>query len=161
MCCSNGQDDFCQNDQDGDGVIDPCDGDVDGDGIPNNCDLDLGGEDCNLNGIADNCDADLNSDGIPDDCQDPLFRRGDPNGDGAMDIGDGVTVLGYLFGSASIDCFDAGDSNDDGNLNIADAITILSALFTGGDSPPEPGPTSCDLDPTTDSLGCESYGNCS
>lgn len=160
-CDSDGQDDSCQNDQDADGVIDPCDEDLDGDGIPNNCDLDLGGEDCNLNGIADNCDADLNSDEIPDDCQDPLFRRGDPNGDGSMDIGDGVTVLGYLFGSTSIDCFDAGDSNDDGNLNIADAITILSALFTGGDSPPEPGPASCDLDPTADSLGCESYGNCS
>lgn len=117
--------------------------------------------DCNDNGIADGCDGDINADEIPDDCQDPLFRRGDPNGDGSMDIGDGVTVLGYLFGSTSIDCFDAGDSNDDGNLNIADAITILSALFTGGDSPPDPGPASCDLDPTPDSLGCESYGNCS
>ena len=159
-CDGNGEDDSCQDDTDGDGLIDPCDDDIDGDGIPNDCDLDLGGEDCDGNGIADNCDEDLNSDGIPDACQDPIFRRGDPNGDGAMDIADGINILGYLFGSNDIDCFDAADTNDDGKMNIADAITVLAALFTGGPLPPEPGPESCDLDPTDDFLECGFYDGC-
>jgi hypothetical protein len=159
-CDGNGEDDSCQVDTDGDGLIDPCDDDIDGDGIPNDCDLDLGGEDCDGNGIADNCDEDLNSDGIPDACQDPIFRRGDANGDGAMDIADGIIILGYLFGTSAIDCFDAADANDDGNLNIADAIATLAALFNGGPLPPSPGPNNCDLDPTDDFLGCGSYDGC-
>ncbi|MBT7640912.1 MAG: hypothetical protein HN598_10565, partial [Planctomycetes bacterium] len=133
---------------------------IDGDGIPNDCDFDLGGEDCDGNGIADHCDEDLNSDGIPDACQGPIFRRGDANGDGAMDIADGIIILGYLFGTSTLDCFDAADANDDGNLNIADAIATLSALFNGGPLPPTPGPNNCDLDPTDDFLGCGSYDGC-
>jgi hypothetical protein len=92
-------------------------------------------------------------------CED-IFRRGDANGDGAMDIADGIIVLGYLFGTSVIDCFDAADANDDGNLNIADAIATLSALFNGGPNPPSPGPDNCDLDPTDDFLGCGHYDGC-
>jgi hypothetical protein len=92
-------------------------------------------------------------------CED-IFRRGDANGDGAMDIADGIIILGYLFGTSTIDCFDAADANDDGNLNIADAIATLSALFSGGPNPPSPGPNNCDLDPTDDLLGCGNYDGC-
>jgi len=89
-----------------------------------------------------------------------IFRRGDANGDGAMDLADGITILGYLFGTSIIDCFDAADANDDGSLNIADAIATLSALFSGGPNPPTPGPDNCDLDPTDDLLGCGNYDGC-
>ncbi|MFN0057626.1 MAG: hypothetical protein ACKVX7_04145 [Planctomycetota bacterium] len=86
----------------------------------------------------------------------PSFERGDANSDGAFNIGDAVSTLGYLFASGALapTCFDAADSNDDGAINIGDAIRSLSALFIAG-SPPPPAPyPGCGVDPSADSLDC-------
>jgi hypothetical protein len=91
--------------------------------------------------------------------QGPCFRRGDGNGDGAMNISDAVHTLGYLFGTFEINCFDASDANDDGTVNLSDPIYLLGYLFNAGPDPLAPFP-SCDLDPTDDFLGCENYDGC-
>ena len=45
-----------------------------------------------------------------------VFRRGDADASGAMDLTDALVVLGYLFrGAAALPCQKAGDVNDDGN----------------------------------------------
>ncbi|MEM7165760.1 MAG: right-handed parallel beta-helix repeat-containing protein [Planctomycetota bacterium] len=85
-----------------------------------------------------------------------LFKRGDTNLDGAVDVGDAVSLLLSLFGDGgALACDDAGDANDSGALDIADAVFIVSYLFSGGAQPPAPG-VSCGTDATTaDPLGCE------
>lgn len=71
----------------------------------------------------------------------PLFIRGDANGDGAVDIGDPIAVLGVLFqGDPLGTCMVALDGNGDSALDIADAIYLLSFLFAGGPPPPAPFP---------------------
>lgn len=71
----------------------------------------------------------------------PLFIRGDANGDGAVDIGDPIAILGVLFqGDPLGTCMAALDGNGDTALDIADAIYLLSFLFAGGTPPPAPYP---------------------
>ena len=78
----------------------------------------------------------------------PLFRRGDANDSGRVDIADAIFVLGYLFAEAPAPvCPDAADANDDGRLDIADAVRILAYLFAGASLPP-PGAQACGVDPT-------------
>ena len=88
------------------------------------------------------------------------FRRGDANADGFFDIGDAIATLGYLFTGGALSCLDAGDSNDDGLVDIGDAINIIDVIFNGESAPAAPGPDNCGIDPTEDSLGCESYDSC-
>jgi len=92
---------------------------------------------------------------------DPVFRRGDANTDGKLDIADAIKVLGYLFGggTTTLDCQDAGDGNDDGKLDIADAIRILGHLFAQTGPLPDPF-DACGVDPTDDTLGCEAFAPC-
>jgi hypothetical protein len=87
------------------------------------------------------------------------FRRGDVNGDDALNISDAVKVLLYLFGgNPTLDCFDAGDADDDGRITITDAARLLDFLFRHGPEPAAPG-FACGEDPTDDALGdCESAG---
>lgn len=85
---------------------------------------------------------------------DAPFIRGDANGDGALNIGDAITTLSYLFSGATVECLDAGDANDDGTVNIADAIHSLSYLFAIGAAPASPFPR-CGQDPTIDALDCD------
>lgn len=88
------------------------------------------------------------------------FRRGDANADGAVDISDSLGTLFFLFADATafaLPCEDAGDVNDDGAHDLSDVIYGLSYLFTGGPAPLPPGPETCGLDPTADSLDCASY----
>ncbi len=82
------------------------------------------------------------------------FHRGDPNGDGAVDLSDAVAVLNYLFsGGGEPECEDAADTNDDGRVDISDVLYLLSFLFQAGPSPADPfGDTGGD--PTTDNLSC-------
>lgn len=93
----------------------------------------------------------------------PEFARGDCNADGGMDIGDPITVLGFLFpvggSSTTPGCADACDGNDDGLLDIADAIRILGALFSAGAPPPAPFP-GCGADPSADALDCAAFSGC-
>ncbi|MFN0057593.1 MAG: hypothetical protein ACKVX7_03980 [Planctomycetota bacterium] len=88
---------------------------------------------------------------------DANFIRGDFNGDGALNIADGIGVLSYLFQMAPTDCLSAGDGNDDGNVDIGDAIFVLNYLFAGGPAPQPPFP-GCGADPTPDALRCGTGG---
>ncbi|MDE0959236.1 MAG: dockerin type I repeat-containing protein [Planctomycetota bacterium] len=117
-------------------------------------------EDC-ANGVDDDGDTLADCDD-PDCFSDPAcnvggtqFRRGDVNGDANVNIGDAVSLLGFLFsGGAAPGCDDAADVNDDGSMNIGDAVYELGFLFSGGAAPPAPGGT-CGIDPTdTDPLDC-------
>ncbi len=89
------------------------------------------------------------------------FLRGDANRDGTVDIGDGVTVLDYLFGPTDLSqCLVSADANDDGSVDIADAVTILDLLFASGDPLPSPYPD-CGDDDTADALpDCSAFDSC-
>ena len=85
-----------------------------------------------------------------------IFRRGDADGDGELNLGDPITIFNYLFlGMAPPPCPDAADVDDDGVLAVTDGIVGLNFLFLGGDPPPSPGPYEAGLDPTPDGLHCE------
>ena len=84
---------------------------------------------------------------------------GDINGDGAVDVGDGIFVLDYLFAGGASTCRDASDANGDGAVDIGDAIFVLTYLFSGGVEPAPPFPA-CGEDPTADALECESFDGC-
>jgi len=91
------------------------------------------------------------------------FLRGDGNDDGGVNIADAVYLLNALFvpGSPQTSCTDTQDTNDDGGVNIADAVFVLNALFVPGSPPlPDPGPSTCGVDPTDDTLDCASYLSC-
>ncbi len=93
----------------------------------------------------------------------PLFRRGDSNNDGGVDISDGIYSLSALFvsGSSLPACQDAGDANDDGLFDVGDVIFTLTAIFVpGSPPPPPPGTTTCGVDPTPDSFDCLFHPNC-
>lgn len=93
-----------------------------------------------------------------------LFRRGDANADGSVDISDPVFILQYLFsGGAEPPCLEAADANDDNYLvppDVSDPIYCLLWLFSGG--PPIKDPVSCGIDPSPCGLGlgCNSYPPC-
>ena len=77
-----------------------------------------------------------------------VFRRGDANADGVLDITDAVATLSFLFsGGVEPACPDAADTNDDGRVDITDPVGGLSYLFQGGRAPPDPGPLDCGPDP--------------
>jgi hypothetical protein len=82
--------------------------------------------------------------------QEQVFKRGDANADGGINLTDAVVLLGYLFlgNPATIPCEDAGDANDDGSLNLTDAVVALGYQFLGNPATlPPPGDT-CGADPT-------------
>ena len=125
--------------------------------------VDIDPEDCS-DGV-DN-DGDGLVDGADPDCSTVTFVRGDANADGARNIADAVSLLGYLFpggGAPSVlACFDSGDANDDGTVDISDVIFTLGNLFPGPGGPVGfPMPTAgCGVDPTADSLDCASFPPC-
>ncbi len=91
-----------------------------------------------------------------------IFKRGDANADGKVDISDVLSVVNHLFlGGAAPPCSDAADANDDGSVDISDALAVVNFLFLGGAPIPPPGPTNCGPDPTADAagmdLGCRAY----
>lgn len=86
------------------------------------------------------------------------FRRGDANDDALLDIGDVVSLLGYLFSGGALTCRDAGDTNDDGLVNVADPISLLGYFFSGGAAPPPPYP-GCGFDAGAQ-LGCSFHSSC-
>lgn len=90
------------------------------------------------------------------------FRRGDTNGDGTVDLSDGIATLTYLFGGASRPgCQDAADADDSGSIDLSDAVYTFQFLFLGGEPPPAPGPWNCGEDTRVrDDLGCEEVGAC-
>jgi hypothetical protein len=89
-----------------------------------------------------------------------LFRRGDADADGIVNITDGIFLLAFLFaGQAEPPCSAAGDTDASGNLSITDAIFLLNHLFMGGVPPPAPYPD-CGPDPAPAGPGCRSYPPC-
>jgi hypothetical protein len=74
-----------------------------------------------------------------------FFRRGDCNGDGAVNITDAVGILLYLFrGAGSPPCLDGCDIDANGILGIDDAIFLLRYFFVPPSAPiPAPGPGEC------------------
>jgi len=91
----------------------------------------------------------------------PQFVRGDANDDGALNIADAISILGYLFGGqAAPGCLDTADTNDDSAVNVADAISLLGHLFAGTGPLPAPFPE-CGEDPTdTDPMTECDYKHC-
>ena len=84
-----------------------------------------------------------------------VFRRGDSNGDGVIDIADALATIYHLFAGRPIDCSDAADSDDNETLDILDILRTLDWLFIGGPALPEPF-THLGTDPTDNGpLGCE------
>ena len=77
----------------------------------------------------------------------PGFLPSDCNEDGALDISDGVCLLGHLFQSEPIElpCGDGSvsdadnialfDSNGDDNIDISDAVRVFGYLFSGAPAP--------------------------
>ncbi len=98
----------------------------------------------------------------------PLFFRGDTDGNGNLELTDGVFVFNFLFlGGTESTCKEATDSNNDGRVDLTDGVVILNHLFLGGAPPPSPGPPAigeCGTDPdpldSPGDLGCEEYGSC-
>jgi hypothetical protein len=88
------------------------------------------------------------------------FVRGDPNGDGGIDLSDAVTILFSLFldGRAPA-CAKSADADDDGSIGLNDAMLLLHHLYLGGAPPDAPFPE-CGEDPTADELPCPSHPQC-
>lgn len=92
--------------------------------------------------------------------EDPAFRRGDTNADGAVNLTDAIFTLGALFlGEAAPSCADAADADDSGSINVTDAVFVLNYLFGIGAAPNEPFGT-CGVDPTVDPLDCAAFAPC-
>jgi hypothetical protein len=74
-----------------------------------------------------------------------LYRRGDPNSDGAMNVTDALVILRYLFqGLGEPACLASADVDGDGSVKDTDAIYLLRYLFQGStDVIPSPGPGEC------------------
>jgi len=103
--------------------------------------------------------ADSNGDGVGDACA-MAFRRGDSNGDDAVDISDPLATLGHLFlGKPEwLDCPEAADVDESHVLDVSDAIALLGFLFIGS-APPRPPFPDCGGDTSTAGLGCP-YSPC-
>lgn len=64
------------------------------------------------------------------------FTRGDANFDGALNIGDAVYIITYVFRNGpSPRPFYAGDVNSDGAINVGDAVYLVNYLFRQGPPP--------------------------
>jgi hypothetical protein len=91
----------------------------------------------------------------------PLFRRGDANLDGQINLSDASFLMDALFlGGPASDCLDAADVNDDGVLNEKDPLYLLKWLIPEGPAklPPPPPPfKSPGIDLTADGIGCLIY----
>ena len=88
-----------------------------------------------------------------------VFRRGDVNEDGELQIADPVSLLNFLFASGvTIRCPDAADADDSGALDITDAVYSLSYQFLGGPEPKPPFPVWGAEEP--DALACAEYAGC-
>ena len=90
------------------------------------------------------------------------FVRGDPNGDGSINMTDVISTLNFLFlGGSTPGCLDAADADNNGVVQLTDGISILNFLFLG--TGPATLGIGCEVypeDEAEDNLFCESYTNC-
>ncbi|MCP4567199.1 MAG: hypothetical protein GY841_06440 [FCB group bacterium] len=103
--------------------------------------------DCNNNGVEDSVDIalmtspDTNGNAIPDECEPYVWLEycyycGDANGDIAINVGDAVYMINYVFkGGTAPSQMPAGDANGDCTLNVGDAVFLINYVFKGGDPP--------------------------
>jgi hypothetical protein len=90
-----------------------------------------------------------------------VFKRGDVDGNGALEITDPIANLTYQFvGDFAPPCLDALDWDDNGAIDVSDPIGDLSRQFLGGAEAPAPGSVACGPDPTADGLDCATGGQC-
>ena len=90
-----------------------------------------------------------------------VFRRGDCNDDGKLDISDPLANLSFQFvGTFDPLCLDALDFDDSGELDVTDPIANLTHQFLGGPPPAPPGKEVCGVDSTDDELSCDSFAAC-
>lgn len=92
----------------------------------------------------------------------PVFKRGDVDGNGLLEITDPVNNLGFQFlGDFEPVCLDAHDFDDNGLVELTDAVANLQHQFLGDPGPPAPGAGTCGEDPTPEDggtdLGCTDY----
>ncbi|MCP4568286.1 MAG: T9SS type A sorting domain-containing protein [FCB group bacterium] len=65
-----------------------------------------------------------------------LDMQGDANSDGALNIGDPVYLISYVFkGRRPPVPLEAGDANIDNVINVGDAVYMLNYIFKGGPPP--------------------------
>ena len=86
-----------------------------------------------------------------------LFRRGDANDDGGIDISDAIFTLDSLFlGGPTPSCLGAANANGDNEIDLVDPVFLLNHLFLGGPPPAPPFP-GCGMSglATDAKLGCE------
>lgn len=74
---------------------------------------------------------------LPDACTAaPTYICGDTNGDGAINVGDVVYLVAYLYRNGPApNPSDAGDANCDGAINVGDVVYLVSYLYKGGPPP--------------------------
>ena len=123
------------------------------------------GIDDDEDGQADCDDPDCADEAACQVVQGPVFNRGDPDDNGAVQLTDGIFILNFLFlGGSAPSCFDSADADNNGAVQLTDGIFILNFLFLGGEGPAEPGTAStpCGEDPAepADDIGCEEYTSC-
>jgi hypothetical protein len=89
---------------------------------------------------------------------DVLFRRGDVQADGEINLVDTLYLLEWLFRKGPVPpCLDAADADSNGKLDIADPIAALGQLLRGTPVPaPFPACGTGGMSP----LGCESFTGC-
>ncbi|HAK96288.1 MAG TPA: hypothetical protein DCM87_15175 [Planctomycetes bacterium] len=64
------------------------------------------------------------------------FVPGSANGDGRLDIADGIFILNALFrGGRAIPCMKAADANGDCQVDATDAVYIIYYQFLDGPAP--------------------------
>ncbi len=67
------------------------------------------------------------------------YLCGDASGDSAIDIGDAVQVINYIFkGGPAPDPLCIADVNHDGAVDIGDAVDLINFIFKNGPPPVEP-----------------------
>jgi hypothetical protein len=89
-----------------------------------------------------------------------LFKRGDSNADGSMNIADAIFSLNYSFRAGTPPpCLAAADTNGDDRVDISDAIWGVTFLFLGGEPPPAPFPF-CGPLPEGSTVSCDSFPPC-
>jgi len=65
-----------------------------------------------------------------------LYMAGDANGDQAINVGDAVYMINYVFkGGPAPDPLSTGDSNGDCALNVGDAVYLINYVFKSGPNP--------------------------
>jgi hypothetical protein len=85
----------------------------------------------------------------------PVFKRGDVDGTGVVELTDVINLIGFLFlgNPPNLACFDAADLDDTGIVELTDAIVGIGWLFLGNPtSLPAPGPFACGADANADTL---------